>query len=101
MTTATLIEALRQQTSIMSSVASMQRTMAYQDLRKRGYDIVGELLVQLNDEKAPAVAIMALLHDITKATPEVAKVDRGKVAVQIKAWLEWGRKYNLLPKTSN
>jgi hypothetical protein len=89
-----LVHNLREQTRIMSSVHSMQRTAAYKELLAHGQEAVPTLLLAL-DARLAVIPVMALLVQITGDNP-VLPADAGIVDSMRQAWLAWGRTNNLI-----
>jgi hypothetical protein len=83
-----LLDNLAAQTRVMSSVAQMRRTAAYQQIIAHGQAAVPDLLDALSNHHPAVVPIMAALADITGADP-VPPPDRGRVSKMALAWLRW------------
>ncbi len=86
MDTAELLQALHNQTTIMSSTSSMARTPAFRELHELGQDAVPALIEDLRAE--PSIPVLMLLSQITGESP-FADHDRGWVQKMAKAWLDW------------
>lgn len=90
-----LVHNLAEQTHVMSSVHSMQRTQAYKELLAHGQEAVPTLLRALEVQHLAIIPIIALLNQITGTNP-VLPADAGKVEKMRQAWLAWGQMNNLI-----
>ena len=85
-----LLQALDDQTVLLSSTAMIERAPAFVDLVRRGSKAIPDLLQEL--AQRPSIGVVLILHKITGVSP-VPEQDSGNLAAMAGAWVKWGRGY--------